>query len=208
MRNVLEEVEVEIISNSLMKLWLQDFYRYCEDIGGDTATIMCELLAARADRHAINITLNSFGGPLNDPQMRGSDRHRLYPAIGTLYPECSSKFTDVTDDMQLAAALEPYPVYREIWAMHVNESFHDKSIDDAFFERDAEMLELAFEGQMHFGCFYVRTLFIYILQSPPPRCTERADENDGLLLPYYSPCTAEGLSEAQGTRGPKSCLDF
>lgn len=29
-----------------------------------------------------------------------------------------------------------------------------QSIDDAFFERDVEMLELAFEGQMHFGCFY------------------------------------------------------
>ncbi len=182
MRNVLEEVEVEIIKNSLLKLWLQDFYRYCEGIGGDTATIMCELLAARADRHAVNITLNSFGGPLNDPQMRGSDRHRLYPAIGTLYPECTSKFTDVADEMQLAAALEPYPVYREIWAVHANGSFNDKSIDDAFFERDAEMLELAFEGQMHFGCFYVSALFMLILESDPPVLRELT--NDG--LPYYS----------------------
>lgn len=30
----------------------------------------------------------------------------------------------------------------------------NQSIDDAFFERDVEMLELAFEGQMHFGPFY------------------------------------------------------
>lgn len=29
-----------------------------------------------------------------------------------------------------------------------------QSIDDAFFERDVEMLELAFDGQMHYGCFY------------------------------------------------------
>lgn len=29
-----------------------------------------------------------------------------------------------------------------------------QSIDDAFFERDVEMLELAFQGQMHFGPFY------------------------------------------------------
>ncbi len=159
MMNVLEEVEVEIIKNSLVKLWLQDFYMYCEGIGGDTGTIMCELLAARADRHAINITLNSFGGPLNEPQMRGSDRHRLYPAIGTLYPECTSKFSGVEDETQLSAALEPYPVYREILAVHAGLAFTDKSIDDAFFERDAEMLELAFEGQMHFGCFYVSLLF-------------------------------------------------
>ena len=30
----------------------------------------------------------------------------------------------------------------------------DRSIDDAFFEREVMLLELAFEGQMHFGCFY------------------------------------------------------
>lgn len=29
-----------------------------------------------------------------------------------------------------------------------------QSIDDAFFERDVDMLELAFQGQMHFGPFY------------------------------------------------------
>ncbi len=188
MGNVLEEVEVEIIKNSLVKLWLQDFYSYCEGIGGDTGAIMCELLAARADRHSINITLNSFGGPLNDPQMRGSDRYRLYPAIGTLYPECTSKFIDVTDEMSLAAALEPYPIYREIWAIHASGSFNDKSIDDAFYERDAEMLELAFEGQMHFACFYVsctfsiKPIYIYIyITEPALPLVLRIDEHSVLI---------------------------
>ncbi|CAN0311113.1 unnamed protein product [Phaeothamnion confervicola] len=81
-RNVLEEVEIEIIKNSLMKLYLEDFYHFCAGVGGDTAGVMCELLAARADRNAINITLNSFGGPLNEPHMRSTDRRRLYPSIG------------------------------------------------------------------------------------------------------------------------------
>ena len=31
---------------------------------------------------------------------------------------------------------------------------HEKSIDDAFYERDVQALELAFESQFHFGCFY------------------------------------------------------
>ncbi|KAG5178388.1 V0 complex, c/d subunit of ATPase [Tribonema minus] len=153
-RHVLEEVEIEIIKNSLMKLYLEDFYRFCEKIGGDTAEVMCALLGARADRNAINITLNSFGGPLNEPHMRTTDRRRLYPAIGTLYPEATSDFTEVSDEAQLAAVLEPFPVFREIWAVHLNENFGHKSIDDAFYERDVEMLELAFEGQMHFGPFY------------------------------------------------------
>lgn len=47
---------------------------------------------ARADRGAINITLNSFGGPLNEPSMRSTDRRRLYPAIGALYPEATNAF--------------------------------------------------------------------------------------------------------------------
>lgn len=153
-RDVLEEVEIEIIKNSLMKLYLEDFHRFCKDIGGDTGPVMCQLLEARADRGAINITLNSFGGPLNEPMMRTSDRKRLYPAIGALYPEATNSFQDVGDEPQLAAVLELYPTYRAIWAVHQNEAFGDKSIDDAFFERDVEMLELAFEGQMHFGCFY------------------------------------------------------
>lgn len=52
----------------------------------------CELQEARADRGAINITLNSFGGPLNEPSMRSTDRRRLYPAIGALYPEATNAF--------------------------------------------------------------------------------------------------------------------
>eukprot|EP00903_Cladosiphon_okamuranus_P007218 g7006.t1 len=153
-RDILEEVEIEIIKNSLMKLYLEDFHRFCKSVGGDTGTVMCELLEARADRGAINITLNSFGGPLNEPSMRSTDRRRLYPAIGALYPEATNAFQEVGDETQLASVLDPYPVYRGIWAVHQNEAFGDKSIDDAFFERDVEMLELAFEGQMHFGPFY------------------------------------------------------
>jgi V-type H+-transporting ATPase subunit d len=36
----------------------------------------------------------------------------------------------------------------------MNEDGSNKTIDDAFYERDVRMLELALEGQMHFGCFY------------------------------------------------------
>jgi len=86
-RNVLEEVQIEILKNSLMKLYLEDFYTFCEKMGGDTAEVMCALLRAKADRYAISITLNSFGTPLNDPTMRETDRKKLYPSIGELYPQ-------------------------------------------------------------------------------------------------------------------------
>ncbi|ETI45855.1 hypothetical protein F441_09577 [Phytophthora nicotianae CJ01A1] len=153
-RNVLEEVQMELIKNSMLKLWLEDFYNFCQEIGGDTATIMGEILKARADRIAINITLNSFGTPLNEPAMRISDRKPLYPSIGSLYPDATAILAEAGDESSLGAALDSFPVYRKIWEVHQGEGVDSKSIDDAFYERDVQMAELAFQSQMHFACFY------------------------------------------------------
>ncbi|KAI2507467.1 Vacuolar ATPase [Fragilaria crotonensis] len=152
-RQVLQEVEIEIIKSSLIKYWLEDFYQYVMKLGGDTATIMGEILRVRADTNAINITLNSFGTPLNEPGMRTSDRKRLYPAVGHLYPCGTAMLTDVCDEDELGKVLELFPQYSTIWNVH-SAGGGEKSIDDAFYERDVQMLELAFEGQFHFGVFY------------------------------------------------------
>ncbi len=153
-RNVLEEVQIEILKNSLMKLYLEDFYSFCENLGGETAEVMCGLLRARADRNAINITLNSFGTPLNDPAMRESHRKGLYPSIGDLYPEGIDLLTRVDDDAKLAQTLTFYPVYRNIFEKVTNASSEEFSVDDEFFKYESKLFELAFESQMHFGVFY------------------------------------------------------
>ena len=152
-RNVLEEVEIEIIKSSLIKYWLEDFYQYVEQLGGETAVIMGELLKVRADTNAINITLNSFGTPLNEPAMRGQDRKRLYPAVGHLYPAGTAMLVDVADEEELGRVLELFPQYSAIWNIHATGS-GEKSIDDCFYERDVQALELAFESQMHYAVFY------------------------------------------------------
>lgn len=152
-RSILEEVEIEIIKSSLIKYWLEDFYHFTQKIGGDTATIMGELLRVRADTNAINITLNSFGTPLNEPAMRTSDRKRLYPAVGHLYPAGTTMLIDVQDEEELGRVLELFPQYAAIWNIHAA-GHSDKSIDDAFYERDVQTMELAFESQMHYAVFY------------------------------------------------------
>jgi len=152
-RNVMVEVEIEIIKSSLLKFWIEDFAQFVAKLEGETATIMGDLLAIRADTNAINITLNSFNTPLNDPVMRQSDRKRLYPAVGYLYPAGTTKLADVATEEQLGQALEPFPQYSSVWSIY-GAGGGDKSIDDAFYERDVQNLELAFEGQMHFACFY------------------------------------------------------
>jgi V-type H+-transporting ATPase subunit d len=151
-RNVLEEVEIEIIKSSLIKYWIEDFYQFVEKIGGDTALIMGDLLKVRADTNAINITLNSFGTPLNEPAMRSSDRKRLYPGVGHLYPAGTAMLVDVADEEELGRVLELFPQYSAIW--HIHAAPNDKSIDDCFYERDVQQLELAFESQFHFAVFY------------------------------------------------------
>jgi len=152
-RSVLEEVEIEIIKSSLIKYWIEDYANYVESLGGETATIMSEILRVRADTNAINITLNSFGTPLNEPAMRTSDRKRLYPAVGHLYPCGTAMLTDVADEEELGRVLELFPQYSAIWNIHIGGA-GDKSIDDCFYERDVQMLELAFESQFHFAVFY------------------------------------------------------
>ena len=49
-----------MIKNSLHKLYLEDFYRVCQAIGGETAVFMGHLIKLRADRMAINITVNRY----------------------------------------------------------------------------------------------------------------------------------------------------
>jgi len=152
-RNVLEEVEIEIIKSSLIKYWIEDFHQFVTKLGGETAVLMIELLKVRADTNAINITLNSFNTPLNDPAMRASDRKKLYPSVGFLYPAGTTLLANVSNEEELGEVLELFPQYSSIWNVHAVGG-SEKSIDDAFYERDVEMLELVFEGQMHFASFY------------------------------------------------------
>ncbi|CAK9251169.1 unnamed protein product [Sphagnum jensenii] len=153
-RNILEEVQIEILKNSLLKLYLEDFHRFCEGLGGETESIMCELLRARADRNAINITLNSFGTPLNDPTMRDSIRKSLYPSIGELYPAGTDLLWRVDEDSKLVQALSSYPFYKQLFEKYLNSNTDEFSIDDEFYKHEVQLYEMAFESQMHFGVFY------------------------------------------------------
>ena len=153
-RNILEEIQIEILKNSLMKLYLEDFYSFCNGLGGETAEVMSTLLRARADRNAINITLNSFGTALNDSMMRETHRKLLYPSIGNLYPEGTDLLIKVDDDAKLVQVMNFYPTYRTIFERFTNSNAEEFSIDDEFYKQEVKLFELAFESQMHFGVFY------------------------------------------------------
>lgn len=154
MRNVLEEVQIEILKHSLSKYYIEDFYTFCSNLGGDSSEIMCSLLSARADRAAINITLNSFGTPLNEPHMRDTLRKRLYPSIGELYPAGTDLLSRADDEQKLTDSLRAYQEYHPILEKMTSLSADEYSIDDAFYKKEVRLCEFAFESQMHFGSFY------------------------------------------------------
>ena len=56
----LDEMNIEIIRNTLYKAYLEDFYSFCQKVGGGTAEVMHDILTLEADRRAINITVNSL----------------------------------------------------------------------------------------------------------------------------------------------------
>ena len=41
----LDEMNIEIIRNTLYKSYLEAFYNFCKKIGGETEAVMCEILA-------------------------------------------------------------------------------------------------------------------------------------------------------------------
>jgi V-type H+-transporting ATPase subunit d len=46
----LDEMNIEIIRNTLYKSYLESFYNFCKNIGGETEEVMCEILAVKIGR--------------------------------------------------------------------------------------------------------------------------------------------------------------
>jgi len=147
-RQDLDELNIEIIRNTLYKAYLEDFYHFCESIGGATADVMCKILGFEADRRAFNITINSFGTDLTK-----EDRLKLYPTVGKLFPEGLALLADCSDYEEVVRVAEYYAEYRNMFE-GVGTGPGEKTLEDKFFEHEAKLNVLAFMQQFHFGVFY------------------------------------------------------
>lgn len=154
-RSTFAEMPMPIIEASIKKHYLEDFYRFCaDDCGGETATVMCELLATRADVLAVNITMNSLNTDLSLASTR-TTRESLFPCIGHLYPEGSARLAKAEDDEAVGKALQDcYPEYFALWSAAPSDARGHKDLSQVFFGQTVRQLELAFDGQFHYGPFY------------------------------------------------------
>ncbi|KAJ4973381.1 hypothetical protein NE237_006555 [Protea cynaroides] len=143
----LDDMNIEIMRNTLYKAYLEDFYRFCQKLGGATAEIMSDLLSFEADRRAVNISINSIG-----TELTRDDRRKLYSSFGLLYPYGHEELAVCEDIDQVRAVMEKYPPYQSIFAkMSYGES---QMLDKAFYEEEVKRQCLAFEQQFHYGVFF------------------------------------------------------
>jgi len=144
----LDEMNIEIIRNTLYKAYLEDFHKFCtETLGGTTGEVMNTLLQFEADRRSINITLNSFGTDLAK-----DDREKLYPSFGLLVPDGIRKLADADDADGVRNAVDIVPSYKPLFS--ATQYSEDKSLEDAFFEYEVNLNLESFQQQFHYGIFY------------------------------------------------------
>ncbi|BDD60052.1 H(+)-transporting V0 sector ATPase subunit d [Monascus purpureus] len=153
----LDELNIEIVRNTLYKNYLEDFYKFVnmtpEFKGTPTQEIMSEILEFEADRRAINITINSFGTELSKPE-----RRKLYPEFGKLWPEGSLMLSRADDIEGVSLAVSAVPEYKAFFdAVGLSQGgaggigsgggAEGKSLEDLFYQKEMESSKLVFTRQ-------------------------------------------------------------
>lgn len=163
----LDELNIEIVRNTLYKNYLEDFHRFVNedsDIKGTpTNEVMNEILEFEADRRSINITINSFGTELTK-----TDRKKLYPNFGRLHPEGTLMLSRADDPEGVRIAVDGVSDYRSMLDQTGmgassggigNQSGgiggdEGKSLEDLFYQREMEISKLAFTYQFTHSIVY------------------------------------------------------
>ena len=158
-QNALQDLKPEKIKNSLKKIWLENFYLYCQSLEGITRELMMNLLEFEADCQAIQVVYNSLAF---DNSNQEDERRKMIPFFGKLYPLSTGNMIKANTFDMLKDALAPYPEYFNLVRDAPDPKKLDefdlqsglKTLDDYMFEELSKRYSLAFEQQFHYGCFY------------------------------------------------------
>lgn len=107
-QNALVDLKPEKIKNSLKKIWLENFYLYCQSQEDITREIMMSLLEFEADCQAIQVVYNSMAF---DSSSQEPERKKMMPFFGKLYPVATDQMAKANSFEALKEALVNYPEY-------------------------------------------------------------------------------------------------
>jgi V-type H+-transporting ATPase subunit d len=209
----LDELNIEIVRNTLYKNYLEDFYNFINthpDFSGTpTQDVMAEILQFEADRRSINITLNSFGTELSK-----QERRKLYPEFGKLYPEGSlmlSRAEDVEGVALAVSAVADYKAFFDSVGLSQGGGMggmsggpaDGKSLEDLFYQKEMDMSKLVFTRQFTPAVVYAWmklkeqvSLFILGLLSNSRSRTNTSQEIRNVT--WISECIAQNQKERIG----------
>jgi len=150
----LDDLNIEIIRNTVYKAYLEDFYNFCATLSTSTAEVMHSILAFEADRRTVNITINSFNTELSKEQ-----RARLFPNIGRLFPAGNNQLAKADDLDQVRQACESISEYRSFFDNTSSQNNDDvlgaaSQLEDRFFHTEVFLNKQAFLRQFQYGVFY------------------------------------------------------
>ncbi|ESO12841.1 hypothetical protein HELRODRAFT_155605 [Helobdella robusta] len=145
----LNEVNVEILRNTLYRAYLEDFYEFCKNLGGTTGEVMCDILQFEADRRAFIITVNSF-----DTELNKDERKNLLPQCGKLHPYGLEALKKADTLEEVRSVANQYLEYKCVFGDYGTVNRFEKSIEERFFEKEVAIMKNAFMNQFHFGVFY------------------------------------------------------
>jgi V-type H+-transporting ATPase subunit d len=153
----LDELNIEIIRNTLYKAYLEDFHEFCGTLGEPTAEIMQRVLSFEADRRSINITLNS----INNPNLTKEQRASLFPCIGRLFPEGNNVLARADDLEQVRVVCSNIMEYQPFFDTRGTSAANGdeergwvSQLEDRFFAMEVHLNKQSFLQQFQYGVFY------------------------------------------------------
>lgn len=140
-----DEVNIEIIRNTLYKKYYEHFYEFCKTLGEPTKSVMGRIIKFESDRRIITLTVNSL-----DTDLSEDNRLRMYPTTGLLYPYYTAPLANAKDIDEVKTLINSsgtYPFFSTY-------DGSDKSLENVFFEHEVKLNRETFMSQFQYGLFY------------------------------------------------------
>ncbi|XP_017082591.2 probable V-type proton ATPase subunit d 2 [Drosophila eugracilis] len=145
----LRSIDVEIIRATLYKAYLENFYAYCNKLGGNTADVMSKLLSFEADRRAITIAMNAIGSDISP-----KNRLKMFPSCGFLSKAALDTMSTLNERDKIRELCNLYEGYGRMFDNFERDTDGIITLEDRFLMLEAKKNVHAFLQQFHFGIFY------------------------------------------------------